>query len=156
MQDFYKLLQVDCGADAEVIRAAYRILARKHHPDVGGSIEHMTEINRAYGVLSDPASRATYDRVWRLLRAGGRWDAYANSAEAGAYGAAQAGPTRLEFGRYAGWTITDVAAHDPDFLEWFARTPQGRRFRTEIDEAIRARWPDEMAAVAGSGLGRGR
>jgi curved DNA-binding protein CbpA len=153
MQDFYKLLQVDVGADPEVIRAAYRILARKHHPDIGGSIERMAEINRAYGVLADPASRATYDRVWRLLRTGGRWDAYASSDEQ-AYGGAESGPSRLEFGRYAGWTITEVAAHDPDFLEWFARTPQGRRFRTEIDDTIRARWPDEMPVAAVGGRGR--
>ncbi|MBL6974868.1 MAG: DnaJ domain-containing protein [Deltaproteobacteria bacterium] len=66
--DFYRVLQVDSGADPEVIDAAYRKLAAKYHPDHGGdddSEERMKAINEAYEVLSDPSKRARYDR--------GRW-----------------------------------------------------------------------------------
>ena len=34
INDFYRVLQVDPAAEPEVIRAAYRALARKYHPDV--------------------------------------------------------------------------------------------------------------------------
>jgi curved DNA-binding protein CbpA len=46
--DSYGILQVDPRADPEVIRAAFRSLARKYHPDVaGGSAERMVALNQA-------------------------------------------------------------------------------------------------------------
>ena len=60
--DLYKTLQVDADADADVIRAAYRVLAAKHHPDVDGSAEQMSAINQAWAILSNPAARAAYAR----------------------------------------------------------------------------------------------
>ncbi|MBI2975834.1 MAG: J domain-containing protein [Chloroflexi bacterium] len=64
-KDYYKVLQVAPDAEAEVIQAVYRRLARKYHPDTGGdkaSAEKMKLVNEAYAVLSDPASRTKYDR----------------------------------------------------------------------------------------------
>jgi hypothetical protein len=40
--------------------------------------------------------------------------------------------TVLDFGRYKGWSIGQVATHDPDFLEWLQRSPSGRQYRAEI------------------------
>ena len=61
--DFYKVLQIDPEAEAEVVQAAFRSLARKYHPDVvGGSEERMVSINHAWSVLGDPDERAQYDR----------------------------------------------------------------------------------------------
>lgn len=63
--DHYKLLQVSPDASPEVIRAAYRVLVQRAHPDRAGAgsvhQDHMKEINQAYSVLSDPTSRAAYD-----------------------------------------------------------------------------------------------
>jgi len=39
------------GAPIELIQSAYRFLARKHHPDVGGDVNKMKEINLAYKEL---------------------------------------------------------------------------------------------------------
>jgi molecular chaperone DnaJ len=53
-------------ADAATIRAAYRRLAREHHPDQrGGAADasEMATINEAYRVLADPGRRAQYDRA---------------------------------------------------------------------------------------------
>ena len=61
MNDLYEVLQVRRGAEPEVIRAAYRALARKHHPDFGGSPERMAAINEAWAILGDQARRAAYD-----------------------------------------------------------------------------------------------
>ena len=52
--------------------------------------------------------------------------------------AAPAGrPRRLEWGRYAGRTIAEVAAGDPDYLEWLIRTPLGRSFAADVAAATR-------------------
>ena len=62
--DPYKTLQVDVEADADVIRAAYRRLALKYHPDGGETPERgrrMAELNAAWEVLRDPHRRAAYD-----------------------------------------------------------------------------------------------
>ena len=62
--DFYKILQVDPSAEPDVIKAAYRVLALKYHPDhnkADSATEKMKQINHAYGVLSDGKKRAEYN-----------------------------------------------------------------------------------------------
>ena len=65
-QDYYTLLGVDRDADEQVIRRAYRKLAKVHHPDVNASDpeadERFKAISEAYEVLRDPQKRAVYDR----------------------------------------------------------------------------------------------
>ena len=66
MSTLYEVLQVSPDADPEVITAAFRALSKRYHPDVNKAPDAnrvMTEINRAYEVLSDPVTRAEYDRV---------------------------------------------------------------------------------------------
>ena len=63
--DYYELLGVSRDASKEDIKRAYRRLARQYHPDVNkeeGAEEQFKEINRAYEVLSEPETRARYDR----------------------------------------------------------------------------------------------
>jgi DnaJ-class molecular chaperone len=65
-KDYYKILGVDRTADEKTLKAAYRRLARKHHPDVAkdkGSADRFKEINEAYEVLSDPEKRRRYDTL---------------------------------------------------------------------------------------------
>lgn len=64
----YETLQVDRHADLEVIRAAYRVLARRHHPDVGGDAAKMAAVNEAWAILEDPLRRARLDREERQAR----------------------------------------------------------------------------------------
>jgi DnaJ domain len=63
--DPYAVLQVSPCASIEVIRAAYRALARGIHPDVSGpdltANRRMRELNAAYGLVSNPLRRADYD-----------------------------------------------------------------------------------------------
>lgn len=62
----YKILSVSRNASQDVIKAAYRVLAQKYHPDKNASsgvdTTHMMEtINTAYEILSDPIRREKYD-----------------------------------------------------------------------------------------------
>src|SRR5881397_3297280 len=71
-RDFYQMLGVKRDASEKEIRAAYRKLARKHHPDVNpgdkAAESRFKEINSAYEVLSDGDKRSKYDRY------GERWE----------------------------------------------------------------------------------
>jgi len=67
-KDYYEILGVKKDADAADIKKAYRALAMRHHPDrvqeseKKQAEEKFKEISEAYGVLSDPKKRATYDQ----------------------------------------------------------------------------------------------
>jgi len=64
-RDLYETLQVHNSAEPEVIRAAYRRLARMYHPDINPdptAAKYMSEINLAYELLRDSVKRAQYDR----------------------------------------------------------------------------------------------
>jgi curved DNA-binding protein CbpA len=65
--DPYRILQVRSDAEDAVIAAAYRALARRYHPDVGGdrTARSMTEINAAWEILRDPERRREYDLAAR-------------------------------------------------------------------------------------------
>ena len=61
--NFYAVLGIPQHADDETIRRAYRILARRYHPDrgAGSSAEKFRQVNEAYEALIDPGSRHSYD-----------------------------------------------------------------------------------------------
>lgn len=61
-KNYYDILGVKKDASADEIKKAFRQLARKHHPDAGGSEEKFKEINEAYEVLSNAEKRAEYDQ----------------------------------------------------------------------------------------------
>ena len=63
MATYYELLGVEPEASAEQIQRAYRLLARRHHPDVAPEADQdtMAAINGAWAVLSDPVRRRNYD-----------------------------------------------------------------------------------------------
>jgi hypothetical protein len=63
-RDYYAVLGVTPASEDVVIRAAYRALMRRYHPDADPSSEasqRAASINAAYAVLSDPEKRARYD-----------------------------------------------------------------------------------------------
>jgi DnaJ-class molecular chaperone len=65
-QDYYELLGVPRKAPLKDIRAAYRKLARKYHPDLNpgdkSAEEKFKQIQEAYDVVSDTKKRQTYDQ----------------------------------------------------------------------------------------------
>ncbi len=65
-KDYYSILGVKKTASEKEIKAAFRRLARKYHPDVNpgdrAAEQRFKEINEAHDVLSDAGKRAKYDR----------------------------------------------------------------------------------------------
>lgn len=57
----YDILEIAPTASDEVIRAAYRSLAAKYHPDRGHSGKKFLAVAAAHEILSDPSKRAEYD-----------------------------------------------------------------------------------------------
>lgn len=68
VDDYYALLEVDAGADAEALRRAWRRVVVRCHPDRAGAAATTTfqQLAAAYAVLSDPVARAAYDRRRRV------------------------------------------------------------------------------------------
>jgi len=63
-RDYYEVLGVPRDADTTTIKDAFRQLARRYHPDIStepDAEQRFKETAEAYGVLSDPAKRASYD-----------------------------------------------------------------------------------------------
>jgi len=65
-RDYYEVLGVDKGADDAAIKKAYRVLAKKYHPDMNPGDEEaekkFKEASEAYAILSDPEKRRQYDQ----------------------------------------------------------------------------------------------
>jgi curved DNA-binding protein CbpA len=69
-RDYFAILEIGPGASEQEIRAAYRRLARRYHPDLhperADAEQRLKELNEAYEVLGDPVQRARYVRARRL------------------------------------------------------------------------------------------
>lgn len=153
---YYQILMVDQEADQDIIAVVHRRLAQRWHPDVDPSPEaraRMLEVNQAWDVLRDPERRRRYDAQLTLRRDRRSSDRFikkpvtTDDPEAVAngrspYGEAGPPPTGprkgpvLDFGRYRGWTLDQVARHDRDFLEWLQRHPAGRLYRVELEQLL--------------------
>ena len=136
-RDAYEVLEVHPRAHQEVIQAAFRVLAAIYHPDrdaSGASTRRMAELNAAYARVRTFALRELYDRERKLQR-----QAQAPIQQGYAPQPAEEDPAKrpLDFGRYEGYTIAQIARTDPDYLRWLSRHSAGARFRPEIDAQLR-------------------
>jgi curved DNA-binding protein CbpA len=147
LRDAYAVLQVDPVAERDIVSAAYRVLARRYHPDSSTPDPvRMAEVNRAYDAVKTPEARTRYDQRGRPPVAGMAqpvtppWSTpmpplFTGSAD-GLATSAVPRPTRctplIDFGRYRGLTVEQVGAVDPDYLEWLSRHSSGVRYRDAI------------------------
>ena len=89
-----------------------------------------------------PPPPEVVSRDWTSGRStqGSGYDESMRAAEG--FGAAGPPPGRpsgtvLNFGRYAGWSLGEVARQDIEYIEWLDRAPIGRNYRSELDEILR-------------------
>jgi len=68
MANYYQLLHVQPDAPTAVIKASYRALIQRLHPDHGGDSAYAAIVNQAYDTLTDPVKREKYDKKERIER----------------------------------------------------------------------------------------
>lgn len=103
LRTHYEILKITRDAPQEVVRAAYRALTLKYHPDRHaadpGATEMMAQLNSAYETLSDPVKRREYDEWIEIAQARPRRDRgerrTARADWIGAPGASDPGASRL-------------------------------------------------------------
>lgn len=137
--DFYALLGVPHDSGFREIQAAYRRLARRHHPDAGGDGRYMIALNKAWAILGDPDRRADYDqkRLDAVIRRSAPVEPKPDPVQRTRptpviEPVGRRSGTVLDFGRYVGWSIGQLASYDPEYLQWLERTPIGRPLQPEI------------------------
>lgn len=143
-QTAYEILHVRPDAHPDVVRAAYRALARLFHPDVHPATEtagRMAALNVAYARIGPASARAAYDAELARASRATPQPVPAPAAPRANPPADLGGSPTLDFGRYTGWTIGQLARHDPDYLRWLSRHSSGIRFRAEIDRQLRGAAP---------------
>jgi curved DNA-binding protein CbpA len=70
MSHLYGVLGIAANADRTEVKAAFRRLAKKCHPDLrGGDVLRFREVNEAYTTLIDPVRRSAYDARCEQRRA---------------------------------------------------------------------------------------
>ena len=156
----YQLMMVDPGVDDDVLTVVYRRLVQRAnlaYEDDGQRRERLSAIEQAYAVLHDPDRRRRYD-----LRVAGIPAQDAQPVPAAPATVVPVEPSReavpvkptapsvtvvsssgaarvLDFGRYAGWSLRQIALDDPDYLEWLRRSPGGRHLHSDISVVLAPR-----------------
>ena len=138
-KDYYKILGVAKGATEKEIKAAYRKLARKHHPDMNQgnpkAEARFKEIGEAYEVLSDPEKRKRYDEL------GANWNSFRQAPGAGAWPGG--GEVRVDFGDLGG-----AGGGFSDFFRTFFGGAEGAGFETgNIEDLFGGRGDTEQEVV---------
>ena len=134
----YEVLEVRDSASQAVVDAAFRALAAVYHPDKNGSAgaeRRMAELNRAYALVRTAALREAYNRLLTPVN-GGSASTQSNGAAAPKAHAPRTTSDVLDFGRYAGWSLKDLARQDPDYLRWLSRHSAGIRYRQRIADLL--------------------
>src|SRR5262245_10555577 len=130
--DYYELLGVPRKASAKDIRAAFRKLARKYHPDLNpgdkAAEEKFKQLQEAYDVLSDPKKRQMYDQ----------YGFYSENAPTGDYGGAGGGESNVNFD-FGGFDFSGGAAGGgSSFRDLFSQFFGGRGRSAGVEEEAEA------------------
>jgi curved DNA-binding protein len=127
--DYYKVLGVERNATVDAIKAAYRKLARKYHPDLNPNDNEakrkFQEINEANEVLSDPESRKKYDKYGEHWKHAEQMEAAEKERAASGGGSTGSGGQA-----YGGFTSSDLS--EDELNDLFGSMFGGRGGRREV------------------------
>lgn len=163
-RDPYEVLQVAPTADDTVLRAAYRALAQRFHPDIAGpdGEARMRELNAAWEAIGTAERRAAYHRARRESEQAQRAGSTTGAGSTGRPGPDSPTDTRsappvsappwtgaagpppghpsgsvLDFGVYYGWSLGEIARQDLGYLQWLEPRAEARSHAAEIDAILR-------------------
>jgi molecular chaperone DnaJ len=128
--DYYELLGVQRKATAKEIRAAFRKLARKYHPDLNpgdkASEDKFKQLQEAYDILSDPKKRQMYDQ----------YGFYSENVPTGDYGTHSGGGDNDVNFDFNGFDFSSggAAGGGASFRDLFSQFFGGRSRGTGIEE----------------------
>jgi curved DNA-binding protein CbpA len=116
--DYYRVLGVERGASEAALKASFRALAKRLHPDLNpkdqGAEAAFKAVNEAYSVLSDARERAKYDsaHAWAGLPLAAQ--RRSGSSGGGGRGAAPAPPPRAQGAGGDAWGdyLREEASHE--------------------------------------------
>jgi curved DNA-binding protein len=130
--DYYKILGVNKNATQDEIRAAYRKLARKHHPDLNPNDKEANkkfqQVNEANEVLSDAEKRKKYDQYgkdWQHAEAFEKAQQAAGSKGRGRRGSGPAGGFEGFSGNFGGSDFDGEGGFSDFFESLFGRSSGG-------------------------------
>jgi DnaJ-like protein len=151
--DYYRVLGVDSHASASTIKAAFKKLALKYHPDVykgPDAQERMRELLIAYQTLSDPVSRRGYDmqRAEHILDTSGMIQDEKQHARA--EGAARSGKPNSGMQTRVPRRENQRAYAFPD-LNASSLTP----IKLNLGDVSYQLWPDDIYCLKNEGVLRG-
>ncbi len=148
-KDYYKILGVNKNANEKEIRAAYRKLARKYHPDVNpgdnAAEEKFKEINEANEVLSDPEKRKKYDELSTY------YQQYGQMPGAGAGPMGGDGGVRYEYRTVNPEDLNDLFGGQSPFSDFF-ETFFGSSFAGQPNVRTRAGGTGSQRAIKGQNI----
>ncbi|WP_172632034.1 J domain-containing protein [Dictyobacter arantiisoli] len=153
--DYYELLGVTADAPPEMVKAAFKKLALRYHPDVykgADANERMSQLLQAYQILNDPATRKQYDarRSEHLLDGHVPEHVSASTSHSGS-----AAPPAQSHRSQKGSTVSPGARRDRQRHYDFPAFPPGKPVNihlVDIDYALSA---DEAQQLRSQGLLRG-
>ncbi len=132
-KDYYKILDLETNrVTIEEIRNAYRLAAKKNHPDlnIGDRLaeEKIKDINEAYRVLSNSSTKRKYDRMWTTNVLKRRQD-YEESKRS-------TGSVFSDFFNMFFGTIKEKSSQEADKNHKNSKAKKGENVETEIDITI--------------------
>jgi hypothetical protein len=151
--DYYAVLGVDSHASASTIKAAFKKLALKYHPDVykgSDAQERMRDLLIAYQTLSDPVSRRNYDvqRAEHLLDTPGMTQEEWQHARA--VGGSRSGPPNAGMPTRATRRDERRAYAFPDL-----NASPLTQIKLNLGDVSYQLWPDDIFSLKNEGILRG-
>ncbi len=139
------------GTTAEAAGSGSGPTGRSPAPGAARSPSRTAPTSRP-GAAPRPPEPETVSRDWSSGRSsvGGGYDPSMRKADGqGAAGPPPGNPSGsvMNFGRYDGWSLGEIARADIEYLEWLDRTPIGRPYRDEIDAILRGAGRRRSAAA---------
>lgn len=137
-RDHYLRLGLKPFADLDAVKAAWRRLAKRHHPDRNpgddGAASRFRELNESYQVLSDPAKRLVYDEEYARVTRRARDTAHDPFARRARAGRAEAEPPPAgESGTAAGSERRSAREEPPRGPRPRPGRPRRREIRVPVD-----------------------